>query len=382
MEAWRWRLGAGGLALEAWRWRPRGPSPCVAVLLARCLRCLSLLARRGSAWHAAWRVSAVQALGAAGLKRGAGLTLKMKTRVNARLPVAPRGATCWYGSTHASYGVRFSIEHKPRYFMKSPTQTGSMNSATNSVPEIVEEVCRRTCVAGRGQLQIEQTGAGSTVKYHGMYGAKDAVAQLAGTLPQRAVVPCFVRGARLRVCVRVSALRVCSAWLSGKRDQTTFGPASAANSWPSARRSRRAHQISAARSARASRATWTSASRFEVREAGACAALRVCACVVSCCPACILFIVPVAAPAILSFSMRVLCVFIDLLRSPSLRRDGVDGPTEPTPVCELFFLRSVEVWRSIEVPEYLQKWGLRNRSQIPSDSEKTTSLYGRAAAGL
>ena len=26
------------------------------------------------------------------------------------------------------------------------------------------------------------------------------------------------------------------------------------------------------------------------------------------------------------------------------------------------------------MPEYLQKWGLRNRSQIPSDSEKTTSL--------
>ena len=54
LEAWRWMLGDGGLALEAWRWRPRGPSPCVAVLLARCLRCLSLLARRGSAWHAAW----------------------------------------------------------------------------------------------------------------------------------------------------------------------------------------------------------------------------------------------------------------------------------------------------------------------------------------
>jgi len=36
-------------------------------------------------------------------------------------------------------------------------------------------------------------------------------------------------------------------------------------------------------------------------------------------------IVPVAAPAILSFAMCVLCVFIDLLRSPSLRRDGVDG---------------------------------------------------------
>ena len=122
----------------------------------------------------------------------------------------------------------------------------------------------RTHDAQRGlsQLQIEQTGAGSTVKYHGMYVAKDAVAQLAGTLPQRAVVPCFVRGARLRVCVRVSALRVCSAWLSGKRDQTTFGPASAANSWPSARRSR--DTFSAARWAHARhalRATSTSASR-------------------------------------------------------------------------------------------------------------------------
>ena len=118
------------------------------------------------------------------------------------------------------------------------------------------------------QLQIEQTGAGSTVKYHGMYGAKDAVAQLAGTLPQRAVVPCFVRGARLRVCVRVSALRVCSAWLSGKRDQTTFGPASAANSWPSARRSRGACAVWAMSHTRASRNLDFG---FEVREAGACA---------------------------------------------------------------------------------------------------------------
>ena len=70
--------------------------------------------------------------------------------------------------------------------------------------------------------------------------------------------------------------------------------------------------------------------RFEVRGRRVCrlrcyVCVRVCACVVSCCPACILLIVPVAAPAILSFSMRVLCVFIDLLRSPSLRRDGVDG---------------------------------------------------------
>ena len=170
-----------------------------------------------------------------------------------------------------------------------------MNSATNSVPEIVGGGSPR-------QLQIEQTGAGSTVKYHGMYGAKDAVAQLAGTLPQRAVVPCFVRGARLRVCVRVSALRVCSAWLSGKRDQTTFGPASAANSWPSARRSRGACAVWAMSHTRASRNLDFG---FEVRGERQAR-------------------VPVAAPAILSFSMCVLCVFIDLLRSPSLRRDGVD----------------------------------------------------------
>ena len=91
----------------------RHASPCSRRDAPVLFQCLSLLARRGLAWHVAWRVSAVQALGAAGLKRGAGLTLKMKTRVDARLLVAPRGATCWYGSTHASYGVSFSTEHKP-----------------------------------------------------------------------------------------------------------------------------------------------------------------------------------------------------------------------------------------------------------------------------
>ena len=69
-------------------------------------RC-AVVARRG-----AWRVArGVASAGFwVGLRRGAGLTLKMKTRVGARLLVAPRGATCWYGSTHASesYGVRFS----------------------------------------------------------------------------------------------------------------------------------------------------------------------------------------------------------------------------------------------------------------------------------
>ena len=156
-----------------------------------------------------------------------------------------------------------------------------MNSATNSVPEID---------VGGGlspprQLQIEQTGAGSTVKYHGMYGAKDAVAQLAGTLPQRAVVPCFVRGARLRVCVRVSALRVCvcvAVWAG-----FVACPASAANSWPSARRSRGACAVWAMSHTRASRNLDFG---FEVRGERQAR-------------------VPVAAPAILSFSMCVLCVF-------------------------------------------------------------------------
>jgi len=142
-----------------------------------------------------------------------------------------------------------------------------MNSAS-----LVRFPQRQQAQGAQGRRSVAAAAAADRAdgggQYHGMYVAKDAVAQLAGTLPQRAVVPCFVRGARLRVCVRVSALRVCSAWLSGKRDQTTFGPASAANSWPSARRSRRAHQISAARWAHARhalRATSTSASRFEVR---------------------------------------------------------------------------------------------------------------------
>ena len=158
--------------------------------------------------------------------------------------------------------------------MNSPelTQTGSMNSATNSVPEIV----------GGGlsprQLQIEQTGAGSTVKYHGMYVAKDAVAQLAGTLPQRAVVPCFVRGARLRGCLGreikphsvLRPLRTPGRPRAGAVARVPFG---------------RCH-------IHALRATWTSASRFgSVRgERQARVPHVVCACVVSCC-------------------QRVLCVF-------------------------------------------------------------------------
>ena len=126
----------------------------------------------------------------------------------------------------------------------------------NSVPEID---------VGGGlspprQLQIEQTGAGSTVKYHGMYGAKDAVAQLAGTLPQRAVVPCFVRGARLRGCLGreikphsvLRPLRTPGRPRAGAVARVPFG---------------RCH-------IHALRATWTSASRFEVRGRRVCLWLR------------------------------------------------------------------------------------------------------------
>ena len=142
-----------------------------------------------------------------------------------------------------------------------------MNPAPNSVPEIV----------GGGlsprQLQIEQTGAGSTVKYHGMYGAKDAVAQLAGTLPQRAVVPCFVRGARLRGCLGreikphsvLRPLRTPGRARAGAVARVPFG---------------RCH-------IHALRATWTSASRFgsvrgERQARVPPALLRVCACVRVC----------------------------------------------------------------------------------------------------
>ena len=139
-----------------------------------------------------------------------------------------------------------------------------------------------------------------------------------------------------------------SAWLSGK------GPASAANSWPSARRSRGACAVWAMSHTRASRNLDFG---FEVRGERQAR-------------------VPVAAPAILSFSMRVLCVFIDLLRSPSRRRDGVDKHG--------FYAWLSEKRRQIPPPllqsfyyiYYLQKWGLHNRSQIPSDSENRRQIGG------
>ena len=73
---------------------------------ARCAVCGGARLWRGAVRGA--REAVASASFWVGLRRGAGLTLKMKTRVGARLLVAPRGATCWYGSTHASYGVRFS----------------------------------------------------------------------------------------------------------------------------------------------------------------------------------------------------------------------------------------------------------------------------------
>ena len=143
------------------------------------------------------------------------------------------------------------------------------------------------------QLQIEQTGAGSTVKYHGMYGAKDAVAQLAGTLPQRAVVPCFVRGAsaclRPRVC---SACLLCVAALRGClgreiKPHSVLRPLRT----PGRPRAGAVARVPFGRChIHALRATWTSASRFgSVRgERQARVPHVVCACVVSCCPACTL----------------------------------------------------------------------------------------------
>ena len=155
-----------------------------------------------------------------------------------------------------------------------------------------------------------------------MYVAKDAVAQLAGTLPQRAVVPCFVRGARLRVCVRVSALRVCvrvsalrvcvcvAVWEERSNHirscvRCELLAVRAQEPW----RVCRLGDVTYTRFAQLGLRLRGSV-RFEVRGRRVCrlrcyVCVRVCACVVSCCPACILLIVPVAAPAILSFSMRV-----------------------------------------------------------------------------
>ena len=178
---------------------------------------------------------------------------------------------------------------------------GSISPKATSARSAGQEVCRRrgSCRSSRrGRAVLSSTTACTSPR-----------TRWRSSRARCRSGPSFLASFEARVCVSasacllcVSALRVCSAWLSGKRDQTTFGPASAANSWPSARRSRRAHQISAARWAHARhalRATSTSASRFEVRGRRVCLWLRPLYCL-------------------------SLCVFIDLLRSPSLRRDGVD----------------------------------------------------------
>jgi hypothetical protein len=75
------RPGHGALvALSSW--------PVVVrrrVLGAFLLAVPPVLVARGAAWRVAWQLWRVQALCAVGLKRGAGLRLKMKTRVDARL---------------------------------------------------------------------------------------------------------------------------------------------------------------------------------------------------------------------------------------------------------------------------------------------------------
>ena len=147
-----------------------------------------------------------------------------------------------------------------------------------------------------------------------MYGAKDAVAQLAGTLPQRAVVPCFVRGARLRGCLGreikphsvLRPLRTPGRPRAGAVARVPFG---------------RCH-------IHALRATWTSASRFgsvrgERQARVPPALLRVCACVRVC-------------------GLMLSSVFL----------------------------------QSFYYIYYLQKWGLHNRSQIPSDSENRRQIGG------
>ena len=126
-----------------------------------------------------------------------------------------------------------------------------------------------------------------------MYGAKDAVAQLAGTLPQRAVVPCFVRGAsaclRPRVC---SACLLCVAVWEERSNhirscvRCELLAVRAQEPW----RVCRLGDVTYTRFAQLGLRLRGSV-RFEVRGRRVCrlrcyVCVRVCACVVSCCPAC------------------------------------------------------------------------------------------------
>ena len=190
--------------------------------------------------------------------------------------------------------------------MNSPelTQTGSMNSATNSVPEIVGGGLA-AAAADRADGGGQYCQVPRHVRRQGRGGAARGHAATAG------------RRSLLRS-------RRASAWLSGKRDQTTFGPASAANSWPCARRSRGACAVWAMSHTRASRNLDFG---FEVRGERQArvppALLRVCACVRVC-------------------GLMLSSVFL----------------------------------QSFYYIYYLQKWGLHNRSQIPSDSENRRQIGG------
>ena len=74
-------------------------------------------------------------------------------------------------------------------------------------------------------------------------------------------------------------------------------------------------------------------------------------------------IVPVAAPAILSFSMCVLCVFIDLLRSPSLRRDGVYFLSLFLYVCLCVYVFMQFMGQGATFTDYVQIRGCRKVAQ-------------------
>ena len=218
----------------------------------------------------AWR-GACRLLG--GPKKSAGLTPKMKTRVDARLLVAPRGATCWYGSTHASYGVRFSSTNH----LNSPelTQTGSMNS----VPEID---------VGGGlspprQLQIEQTGAGSTTA------CTSPRTRWRSSRARCRSGPSFLASFEARVCVSASACLLCvsaSAWLrlrgcvcvavwEGSVAVRVVCRVLRPLRTPGRPRAGAVARVPFGRChIHALRATWTSASRFEVRGRRVCLWLR------------------------------------------------------------------------------------------------------------
>ena len=110
-------------------------------------------------------------------------------------------------------------------------------------------------------------------------------------------------------------------------------------------------------------------------------------------------IVPVAAPAILSFSMCVLCVYnvsaakrtcsvrcskmevgcaTLLARYPPQQALCYTSATEyhAASATEYHAASATEYHAASAEQYYLQKWGLHNRSQIPSDSENRRQIGG------